>query len=107
MERDKDLVRSIKQKAGKRRTYFFDIRQTKNQDYYLTITESVRKQEEDRFERHTLYIYKEDLNRFIQSLLETKDFLKSELMPDYDFDAFQNQVREENPNQNEWEDNWK
>lgn len=106
MEKDKDLVKSTKQKAGKRRTYFFDIRKTKNSDYYLTITETVRKFEEDRFERHSIYVYKEDLNRFIQSLSETVDYLKKDLLPDYDFDSFQNQMEEEQQDDKEHPISW-
>src|SRR5947208_216613 len=73
-------------KAGKRRTYFFDVRSTKNGDYFLTITES-KKKFDDSFESHKIFLYKEDFKKFIETLNETVDYVKTELMPDYDYDA--------------------
>ncbi len=79
-----------KLRAGKRRTYFFDIRTTRNNDFYLTVTES-KKRLDDTQERHKIYVYKEDLNKFLASLQKTIDHLKNELLPDYDFDQFNNE----------------
>lgn len=81
-------VFSKKVRAGKRRTYFFDVRTTKGNDYYLTITESRKKMNDEGFERHKVFLYKEDVNKFINELTETIDYLKNELMPTYDFDQF-------------------
>lgn len=81
-------VYSKKVRAGKRRTYFFDVRQTKGEDYYLTLTESTKKFNGDGYERHKIFLYKEDFNRFINSLEEVIDHIKTELMPDYDYDEF-------------------
>lgn len=81
-------VFSKKVRAGKRRTYFFDVRTTKANDYYLTITESRKKLNDEGFERHKVFLYKEDVNKFINELTETIDYLKNELMPGYDFDQF-------------------
>lgn len=75
-------------RAGKRRTYFFDICETRNRDYYITLTESTRRHNNDGYERHKIFLYKEDCNRFLNHLEETINHLKTELLPDYDFDEF-------------------
>lgn len=74
--------------AGKRRTYFFDVRQTKGDDFYLTLTESTRRFDGDGYERHKIFLYKEDFNRFLSNLEEVVDYIKTELMPDYDYEEF-------------------
>lgn len=81
-------VYSKKVKAGKRRTYFFDVRTTRNNDYFLTITESKKVGENEEYERHKIFVYKEDLVKFVNALQETVDHIKTELLPDFDFDAF-------------------
>jgi Protein of unknown function (DUF3276) len=89
-ERDSKRFESVyskKMRAGKRRTYFFDVRRTKGEDYYLTLTEST-KNFNGGYERHKIFLYKEDFNRFIQSLEETIQHIKTELMPQYDYDEF-------------------
>ncbi|MFN3489542.1 MAG: DUF3276 family protein [Emticicia sp.] len=90
MERDdRDKIYSKRVRAGKR-TYFFDVRSTRSSDYYLTITESRRFQKDGGFvfEKSKMFVYKEDFNKFLEALQETVDHIKSELMPDYDFDQF-------------------
>lgn len=82
-----ESVYSKKVRAGKRRTYFFDVRRTKGEDYYLTLTESSRRMDGG-YERHKIFLYKEDFNRFIESLEETINHIKTELMPQYDYDEF-------------------
>ncbi len=82
-----DSVYSKKLRAGKRRTYFFDVKSTKANDYFLTITES-KKRQDDSYERFKIFLYKEDFNKFLESLTETIDHVKTELMPHYDFDEF-------------------
>ena len=82
-----ESVYSKKVRAGKRRTYFFDVRRTKGEDYYLTLTESSRRMDGG-YERHKIFLYKEDFNRFIESLEETINYIKTELMPQYDYDEF-------------------
>ncbi len=65
-------------RAG-RRTYFFDVKATRNDDYYLTITESRKKQGKDGnflFEKHKIYLYKEDFEKFACGLSEVVDFVK-------------------------------
>ncbi len=83
-----ESVYSKKVRAGKRRTYFFDVRRTKGDDYYLTLTESTKKFNGDGYERHKLFLYKEDFNRFIDNLQDVIDHVKTELMPDYDYDEY-------------------
>lgn len=90
-----DSVYSRKVKAGKRRTYFFDVRRTKGADYYVTITESTRKFEDDSYSRHKIFLYKEDFNRFVESLTDVVDHVKAELMPDYDYDEYARRYEEQ------------
>jgi hypothetical protein len=78
---------SKKLKAGKRRTYFFDVRSTKQGDFFLTITESKKKFEGDGYDSHKIFLYKEDFKKFLEALNETVDYIKTELMPEYDYDA--------------------
>ncbi|MEO6818418.1 MAG: DUF3276 family protein [Ginsengibacter sp.] len=93
---DKKLesVYSQRVRAGKRRTYFFDVRETRGNDYYLTITESRKKFNEDGYERHKIFLYKEDFNKFLKGMTEAIDFVKTDLMPDFDFDAFNHENQE-------------
>jgi hypothetical protein len=83
-----ESVYSKRIRAGKRRTYFFDVRETRGNDYYLTITESRKRFDSDGYDRHKIFLYKEDFNKFIKGLIEAVDYVKTELMPDFDFDAF-------------------
>lgn len=83
-----ESVYSKRIRAGKRRTYFFDVRTTRGNDYYLTITESRKRFNDNGYDRHKIFLYKEDFNKFIKALTEAVDHVKTELMPDFDFDAF-------------------
>jgi hypothetical protein len=87
-QRKYESVYSKTVRAGKRRTYFFDVKQTKGNDYYLTITESKKRFEDGGYERHKIFLYKEDFNRFLEGLNETVDHVKADLMPDYDYDEY-------------------
>ena len=91
-----ESVYSARIRAGKRRTYFFDVRATRSNDYYLTITESRKRFNEDGYDRHKIFLYKEDFNKFIKGLTEAVDFVKTDLMPDFDFDAFNHDTVNEN-----------
>lgn len=97
-KKDKDNVEIYSQrvKAGKR-TYFFDIKSTRSNDYYLTITESKKRFKDDGFyyEKHKIFLYKEDFNKFIEALKQSVDYVKTELMPDVDFDEFDRVDEEE------------
>jgi len=83
-----ESVYSNRVKAGKRRTYFFDVRETRGNDFFLTITESRKRFDSDGYDRHKIFLYKEDFNKFVKGLNEAVDYVKTELMPDFDFDAF-------------------
>ncbi|MBU3675788.1 MAG: DUF3276 family protein [Chitinophagaceae bacterium] len=87
-ERNNDSIFSKRLKAGKKRTYFFDVKATRGNDYYITLTESKKRMYDEGYEKHKIFLYKEDFNKFIKALGETIDFVKTELMPDFDFDAF-------------------
>jgi len=94
-KRNTESIFSKRIKAGKRRTYFFDVRETRGSDYFITITESKKRFNDDGYDRHKMFIYKEDFNKFLAALTETVDYVKTELMPDFDFDAFNHDDAEE------------
>ncbi len=74
---DKEEIFSKILRAG-RRTYFFDVRKTKAEDYYLTITESKKYVQENgsvNYKKHKLYLYKEDFKAFKELLSETTEFI--------------------------------
>lgn len=87
-DRKIESIYSKRIRAGKRRTYFFDVRATRGNDYYLTITESRKRFDDNGYDRHKVFLYKEDFNKFIRALGEAVDYVKTDLMPDFDFDAF-------------------
>ena len=96
-----ESIYSKRIRAGKRRTYFFDVRATRGNDYYLTITESRKRFDDNGYDRHKVFLYKEDFNKFIKALGETIDYVKTDLMPDFDFDAFNHdEIHEETPHEN-------
>ena len=77
-------------RAGKR-TYFFDVKSTRKDEYYLTITESKKRYDQDgnfHFEKHKIFLYKEDFDKFSEGLIEAIEILKkannsvSEKQPD-------------------------
>lgn len=88
-DNEKVEIYSQRVRAGKR-TYFFDVKSTRSNDYYLTITESKRRYKEDGFfyEKHKIFLYKEDFAKFINALQGTIDHVKDELMPEVDFSQF-------------------
>ncbi len=83
-----DNVYSEKVNAGKRRTYFFDVKETQGEDFYVTITESTRRADGNGYNRHKIFLYKEDFNRFQQGLDGAINHIKTELLPDYDYEEF-------------------
>ena len=87
-EKKMESIYSKRIRAGKRRTYFFDVRATRGNDYYLTITESRKRFNDNGYDRHKIFLYKEDFNKFIKALAEAVDHVKTQLMPDFDFDAY-------------------
>ena len=95
-DQEKVEIYSQRVRAGKR-TYFFDIKSTRSNDYYLTITESKRRFKEDGFvyEKHKIFLYKEDFDKFIEALGSAVNHVKTELMPDIDFSKFTAVAEEE------------
>lgn len=84
---DRVDVYSKRVRAGKR-TYFFDVKATRSNDYFITITESKKKFQEEGYIKHKIFLYKEDFNKFTSALNETVDYVKKELLPDYNFEEF-------------------
>jgi len=87
---ERQEIFSERVRAGKR-TYFFDVKATRSNDYYLTITESKRRYKEDGFtyEKHKIFLYKEDFDKFVNALNSTVNHVKEELMPEVDFSQFE------------------
>lgn len=78
-KKNRDEIFSNAVRAGKR-TYFFDVKATRKDDYYLTITESKKRYDKEgnySFEKHKVFLYKEDFDKFSEGLLEALDFIKS------------------------------
>ncbi|MDR2129923.1 MAG: PUR family DNA/RNA-binding protein [Odoribacteraceae bacterium] len=78
-EREEVYTNAVK--AGKR-TYFFDVKATRNGDYYLTITESKKKFDKDgspNYEKHKLFLYKEDFEKFVEGLNDAIGVVKAAL----------------------------
>ena len=79
MDIGNDEIYSKVVRAG-RRTYFFDVRETKASDYYLTITESKKFTNDDGtffYKKHKIYLYKEDFSDFKNNLIEIMDYIIS------------------------------
>lgn len=87
----REEIYSQKVKAGKR-MYFFDVKATRSNDYYITITESKKRFNQDGegfvYEKHKIFLYKEDFNKFIEAMNNIVTHVKTELMPDVDFTQF-------------------
>jgi hypothetical protein len=89
-DREKEKIYSKRVRAGKR-TYFFDVKATRGNDFFITLTESRRFQQGEGFsyDKQKMFLYKEDFAKFVQALQETIDYVKTELMPDVDFAQFE------------------
>ncbi len=88
--RDDLFSKSIR--AGKR-TYFFDVKTTRSNDLYMTITESKRRYSDDgrhHYEKHKLFLYKEDFEKFIEGLHETVERIEA-LRNNQDFEPHHSQ----------------
>jgi len=74
---EREEIYSKAVRAGKR-TYFFDVKATRGNDYYLTITESKKYFEDDKpfYKKHKLFLYKEDFDKFMEGLNETVDYIR-------------------------------
>jgi hypothetical protein len=76
---ERDEIHSKAVRAGKR-TYFFDVKATKRNDYYLTITESKKRFNKDGrfyYEKHKIFLYKEDFEKFMDGLTDVIEFIKT------------------------------
>lgn len=74
--KEREEVYSKKVRAGKR-TYFFDVKATRSNDYYVTVTESKKRLEDGVFIKHKIFLYKEDFEKFAEGLKDTIDYIKS------------------------------
>jgi hypothetical protein len=106
-ENGKNEIYSQRVRAGKR-TYFFDVKSTRSNDYYLTITESKRRYKEEGYfyEKHKIFLYKEDFNKFLEALQGTIDHVKTELLPEYDFSQMDSNRTEKKTDSAESELKW-
>ena len=80
MDNDREEIYSKAVRAGKR-TYFFDVKSTRNNDYYLTITESKKRFDNDgnqNFEKHKIFLYKEDFEKFMNGLQQAIGFIQEQ-----------------------------
>jgi len=80
-DREREEIFSRAVRAGKR-TYFFDVKKTISEEYYLTITESKRRFNNDQgkfyYEKHKLFLYKEDFDKFADGLTDVVEYIKTE-----------------------------
>ncbi len=99
-----ESVFSKRVRAGKRRTYFLDVKKTRGNDYFITITESTRREDGYGYKRHKIFLYKEDFNRFVASLNEVVNHVKTDLMPDFDYEEFDRRQAEWEAQNREFEE---
>ncbi|RLD46024.1 MAG: DNA-binding protein [Bacteroidetes bacterium] len=96
---DKGEVFSKRVKAGKR-TYFFDVKETKAGEYYITLTESKKRFSEESgkffFEKHKLFLYKEDYSKFKNSLNDVLEFIQENQGYDEDYERYSDNEEVEN-----------
>ncbi len=89
MENDSKFREEIYSKAVRagKRTYFFDVKSTRRDEFYLTITESKKRFDQDgsfHFEKHKIFLYKEDFEKFIDGLQEVISYIDQNQLEDYD-----------------------
>ena len=86
---EREELYSQRVRAGKR-TYFFDVRSTRGGDFYVTITESKKVFNDEGFyyQKHKIFLYKEDFNKFQNAMNSTLNHVKDELLPEVDFSQF-------------------
>jgi len=93
----RDEIFSKAVRAGKR-TYFFDVKSTRRNDYYLTITESKKRFDRDgkfHYEKHKLFLYKEDFEKFAEGFSEVVDYIKENQPELLDEPAYNNETTSE------------
>ncbi len=89
MENDSRFREEIYSKAVRagKRTYFFDVKSTRRDEFYLTITESKKRFDQDgsfHFEKHKIFLYKEDFEKFIDGLQEVISYIDQNQLEEYD-----------------------
>jgi len=102
---DQEEIFSKVLRAG-RRTYFFDVRSTKAEDYYLTVTESKKFTHDDgsfHYKKHKIYLYKEDFQSFREIMEEMMDYIISEKGQEVISERHQKDFKKEEPSENKEE----
>ena len=100
---DQEEIFSQVLRAG-RRTYFFDVRSTKADDYYLTVTESKKFTNEDgsfHYKKHKIYLYKEDFSEFKEMLTKATDYILNEKGAEVISERHQKDYKKEEQDQNQ------
>jgi len=100
-ETGREEIHSKAVRAGKR-TYFFDVKATRKNDYYLTITESKKRFNRDGkffYEKHKLFLYKEDFDKFADSLTEIIEFIRMANPQPIEIEEEEHEHRVNNENQ--------
>ncbi|HPD95342.1 MAG: PUR family DNA/RNA-binding protein [Bacteroidales bacterium] len=97
-EREEIFSRVVK--AGKR-TYFFDVKATRNNEYFLTVTESKKRLGKDGkfyFEKHKIFLYKEDFEKFMEGLNDVVDYISKnqEVIPRAEYQPEENELVDTN-----------
>lgn len=93
----REEIYSVSVRAGKR-TYFFDVKSTRRDEFYLTITESKKRFEQDgnfHFEKHKIFLYKEDFEKFTEGLQEVITFIDQNQLEEYVDESEELSVSEE------------
>ncbi len=97
----REEIYSVAVRAGKR-TYFFDVKSTRRDEFYLTITESKKRFEQDgnfHFEKHKIFLYKEDFEKFIEGLQEVITFIDQNQQDEFvgggEFDELESPVEKD------------
>jgi hypothetical protein len=94
----REEIYSVAVRAGKR-TYFFDVKSTRREEFYLTITESKKRFDQDgsfHFEKHKIFLYKEDFEKFTEGLQEVITFIDQNQQDEYVSEADELKETEEN-----------
>jgi len=96
----REEIYSVSVRAGKR-TYFFDVKSTRRDEFYLTITESKKRFEQDgsfHFEKHKIFLYREDFEKFMDGLQEVYTYIDQNQQDDFEgqnsIGTFQNKEAE-------------
>jgi len=105
-QNDREEIYSKPVRAGKR-TYFFDVKSTKGDDLYLTITESKKRFRDDGtfyYEKHKIFLYKEDFEKFSEGLNDAVQFINSTNRPDVQSNGQAAAVASESASSQGWSD---